>query len=196
MIGTKRLANVRQAVESVIEEKIMGDIVETGVWRGGASIMARAVLMAYGVTDRKIVCCDSFEGLPMPNGAQFPEDADSDFHTFAELAVSLEQVRANFTSFGLLDQQVEFVKGWFCNTMPNIETKQIAVLRLDGDMYESTIDPLIHLYDRIPIGGWVIIDDYHVVPASKSAVHDFLDSRGEQQKMHEIDGVGVFFRKG
>jgi hypothetical protein len=80
--------------------------------------------------------------------------------------------------------------------MPYLETKQIAVLRLDGDMYESTIDPLIYLYDRIPVGGWVIIDDYHVVPASKRAVHDFLDSRGEQQDIHEIDGVGVYFRKG
>ena len=169
--------------------------VETGVWRGGASIMARAVLFAYGVTDRKVICCDSFEGLPTPNEEQFPHDIGSDFHTYPELAVSLEEVRENFAKFDLLDDQVEFIKGWFRDTMPLVPSEKIAVLRLDGDMYESTIDPLIHLYDRIPDGGWVIVDDYNVVPAAKKAVHDFLNSRGETQTMREIDGVGVFFRK-
>ena len=195
MVGTKRLANVRLVLESVISEGIPGDFVETGVWRGGASIFARAVMLAYGVTDRRVICCDSFEGLPPPNANQFAADEGSDFHTYPELAVSLDEVRANFTKFDLLDDQVEFLKGWFRDTMALVPSKEIAVLRLDGDMYESTIDPLIHLYDRIPDGGWVIVDDYHVVPAAKKAVHDFLDSRGETQALREIDGVGVFFRK-
>lgn len=195
MIGTKRLANIRLVLESVIGEKVPGDFVETGVWRGGASIYAKAVLTAYGSIDRKIICCDSFEGLPEPDADQFPKDKDSDFHTYPELAVSLEEVRANFETFDLLDDNVEFLKGWFRDTMEKVPSEKIAVLRLDGDMYESTIDSLIHLYDRIPDGGWVIVDDYHVVPACRDAVHDFLSERNETPELREIDGIGVFFRK-
>jgi hypothetical protein len=95
----------------------------------------------------------------------------------------------------LLDDQVIFVKGWFKDTMPLIKSKKIAVLRLDGDMYESTIDPLNHLFDRIPVGGYVIVDDYHVVPAAKKAVHDFLDRKKLKVELIEIDGVGVYFKK-
>ena len=195
MVGTKRLANVRLVLESAIADGVPGDFVETGVWRGGASIFARAILLAYGSTDRRVICCDSFEGLPPPNASQFAADEGSDFHTYPELAVSLEEVRANFAKFDLLDDQVEFLKGWFRDTMAHVPSEKIAVLRLDGDMYESTIDPLTHLYDRIPDGGWVIVDDYHVVPAAKRALHDFLNSREEKQMLREIDGVGIYFRK-
>jgi hypothetical protein len=195
MIGTKRLANVRLVLESVIGERVPGDFVETGIWRGGACIMARAVLSAYGVTDRRVIACDSFEGLPPPDAQQFPADVDSKFHEYADLAVSLEEVRSNFAKFDLLDDQVVFLKGWFRDTMPKVPSQKVAVLRLDGDMYESTIDPLRHLYDRIPPGGWVVVDDYHVVPSAKAALHDFLNERRESPTLHEIDGVGVFFRK-
>ena len=195
MVGTKRLSNVRMVLESVLGEQVPGDFVETGVWRGGACIMARAVLMTYGVTDRRVIVCDSFEGLPPPNSEAYPSDAGSDFHTFPDLAVSLEQVKANFSKYDLLDDQVVFLKGWFRDTMPMVPSEQIAVLRLDGDMYESTIDPLRQLYDRIPAGGFVIVDDYHVVPAAKQAVHDFLDERRIPVNLREIDGVGVYFRK-
>ncbi len=195
MVGTRRLANFRFLIEKVIKRGIPGDIVETGVWRGGACIMARAILKAYGVKDRKVVACDSFEGLPPPNESEFPADKGSNFHEFADLSVSLEKVKENFARFGLLDDQVVFLKGWFRDTMKDVPSRQIAVLRLDGDMYESTIDPLNHLFDRVSSGGYVIVDDYRVVPASKEALHDFLDVRGLKPEINEIDGVGVYFRK-
>jgi len=195
MIGSKRLKNLREVLIDVIHAGIPGDFIETGVWRGGASIYARAILEVYDVSDRKVICCDSFEGLPAPDEARFPSDAGSPFHRYSELAVSLEQVKSNFEKFGLLDEQVIFLKGWFSETMPRVPSKQIAILRLDGDMYQSTIDPLLHLYDRIPNGGWVIVDDFHMVPAAKQAVEDFLGSRNEKQVFQEIDGVGVCFRK-
>ncbi len=195
MIGSERMRNFRTLVENVIKAKIPGDIVETGVWRGGASIMARAVLMAHDVRDRKVILADSFEGLPPPNESQFPADAGSTFHQFPELAVSLEQVQENFRRFGLLDEQVVFAKGWFRDTMPTLPTHRIAVLRLDGDMYESTIQPLEHLYDRITPGGWIIVDDYEIIPACKAAVTDFLAKRGLNPTIVPIDGVGVYFQK-
>jgi len=195
MVGRKRLHNFRVLIETVIANNVCGDIVETGVWRGGASILARAVLMAHGVRDRRVVLADSFCGLPPPDRSQFPADADSDLHLQADLAVGLEQVRENFRRFNLLDDQVVFVPGWFRDTMPVLQIGAIAVLRLDGDMYESTIDPLRYLYDHVTPGGYVVVDDYHVVPGCRQAVHDFFAGRGDVPVLYEIDGMGVYFRK-
>ncbi|MGH9227176.1 MAG: TylF/MycF/NovP-related O-methyltransferase [Acidimicrobiales bacterium] len=194
MVGRRRLHNFRELIERAIDEGIPGDILEAGVWRGGASILARAVLASRGVTDRRIIVADSFEGLPPPS-EEFPADAGAEFHTHPELAVSLEQVRANFDRFGLLDEQVVFLKGWFRDTMPLVDAEALAVLRLDGDMYESTIVPLEHLYDRLSPGGWVIVDDYHLMAACREAVQDFLAARGIDAPLHDIDRVGVYFRK-
>ena len=195
MIGRKRLRNFRTCIESVLDDGVCGDIVEAGVWRGGASILARAVLAAHGVEDRKVFLADSFAGLPAPDPARYPADEASKLHLFNELAVSRAEVERNFGQFDLLDSQVAFVEGWFRDTMPNFPAQRVAVLRLDGDMYESTIDPLRHLWDRIPPGGWVIVDDYHVVPSSRQATHDFLDDRRIAVQVNEIDGSGVFFQK-
>jgi hypothetical protein len=195
MIGSRRLHNFRRLIERVIRNDIPGDIIETGVWRGGASIMARAVLKAWNVTDRKIIVCDSFQGLPPPNVELWPADHDSNLHTYPDLAVSLEQVQANFTRHGLLDEQVVFLKGWFRDTMPQVPSSTLAVIRLDGDMYESTIDPLNHLYDRLSPGGWLIIDDYSIIPACKAAVQDFFGRRGIKPKLRPIDHCGMCMRK-
>ncbi len=195
MVGTRRLRNFRTLVERVLHDGIPGDILETGVWRGGACIMARAVLAAHGVTDRRIVLADSFQGLPPGDGERFPEDAGSDLHTFEALAVSADTVRANFRKFGLLDDQVLLIEGFFEQTMPTLALDRIAVLRLDGDMYGSTVAVLEGAYDKVSPGGWIIIDDYEVVWASKQAVTDFLARRGLVPTFQPIDGVGVFFQK-
>ncbi len=195
MIGSARMQNFRRLIERAIAMGVRGDIVETGVWRGGASIMARAVLSAYDVKDRLVVLADSFEGLPPGDPERYPADQGSNFHEFPELAVSMEEVRRNFERFGLLDDQVVFIKGWFKDTMPTFPDRPIAILRLDGDMYESTIDPLTYLFDRVSSGGWIIVDDYEWVPACKAAVTDFLCQRGLHPDITPIDGVGVFFQK-
>jgi O-methyltransferase len=195
MVGVARMRNFRSLLERVLAEDVPGDIVETGVWRGGASIMAKAVLHAHGDTRRRVFLADSFEGLPPPNGVAFPADEGSTFHEYKELAVSEEQVKENFRRLGLLDERVITVRGWFRDTMPTFPVSQIAILRLDGDMYESTIDPLNALYDKISRNGWIIVDDYLWIDACKRAVHDFLDGRGLKAEITHIDGVGVFFQK-
>jgi len=194
MVGRRRLRNFRALIERAIDDGVPGDILEAGVWRGGASILARAVLASRGVTDRRVIVADSFEGLPPPS-EQFPADAGADFHTHPELAVSLEDVRANFDRFGLLDDRVVFVKGWFRDSMPLVDAEALAVLRLDGDMYESTIVPLIHLYDRLSPGGWVIVDDYQLMAPCQEAVRDFFNDRGIGPQLHDIDHAGVYFRR-
>jgi O-methyltransferase len=195
MVGEKRMNNFRTLIERVIQENVAGDIIETGVWRGGACIMARAVLKAYGITDRRVILADSFEGLPPPDGKTYPADKGATWHKMAPLAVSLEHVKENFNKFDFLDDQVVFLKGWFKDTMPLVESKKIAVLRLDGDMYESTITVLDALYDKVTSGGWVIVDDYDLVPACKQAVTDFLERRKLAPEIIPIDGIGVYFQK-
>jgi O-methyltransferase len=196
MIGVKRLANLRMLAETVISNEIPGDFIETGVWRGGACILMRAVLNAYQVTDRRVWVADSFQGLPPPDVQRYPADAESTFHTFKELSVPLEMVRRNFEKYGLLDDQVVFLKGWFKDTLPTSQIQRLALLRMDGDLYESTIVALNALDSKLSPGGYVIVDDYHVVSGCRKAIRDFLAARKiPSPRLSEIDGVGVFWQK-
>ncbi len=194
MIGMKRMINLRQIAEHVLQTNTPGDFIETGVWRGGACIFMRAILKAYGVKDRFVWVADSFEGLPKPNPDMYPDDADDVHHTFNALAVSLEEVKNNFKKYNLLDDNVKFLKGWFSDTLHKAPIEKLAILRLDGDMYESTTDGLRNLYDKLSIGGFVIVDDYGLNNCRK-AVHDFRDKRGIHDTINNIDNMGVFWQK-
>ena len=195
MVGMKRLDNLQACLESVIARDVPGDFIETGVWRGGASIFARGVLRAHGVTDRIVWLADSFAGLPPPDPERYPADAGDRLHTHAYLAVSLADVKGNFERFGLLDGQVRFLEGWFRDTLPVSPIERLAVLRLDGDMYESTMDALRALYPRLSRGGFVIVDDYGAVPACQRAVHDYRDAQGITDPIQTIDWTGAFWQR-
>ncbi|WP_211348721.1 TylF/MycF family methyltransferase [Nocardioides litoris] len=194
MVGLKRLANVRHCLESVLADSVPGDFVETGAWRGGTCIYARAVLAAHGVTDRDVWVADSFEGLPAPDG-RFAADAGDQHHVEPDLAVSVEQVQDNFRRYDLLDDHVRFLVGWFADTLPTAPIEQVAVLRLDGDMYSSTIDGLEPLYDKVSTGGYVVVDDYGAVKGCAQAIHDFRARRGITDELVPIDWAGVYWRK-
>jgi hypothetical protein len=194
MIGNRRMTNLREIAEYVLESKIPGDFIETGVWRGGACIMMRAVLKAYGDTERRVFVADSFCGLPAPN-PEIAADAGDQHYTFSELFVSSDKVRENFAKYDLLDDQVWFLEGWFSDTLPTAPIDQIAILRLDGDMYESTMDALNALFDRVTPGGFVIVDDYGAVEGCQRAIRNFRASRGIDDPLFDIDGYGAFWRK-
>jgi hypothetical protein len=194
MIGARRLDNVEQCMRSVLEEDVPGDFIETGVWKGGTTIFMRGVLRAYGITDRRVYVADSFEGLPAPDATNYPADRGSDFHLWPGLAIDLAAVRENFGRFGLLDDQLEFVKGWFRDTLPALRGHTWAIIRLDGDLYESTMDALENLYDDLAVGGWLIVDDYEI-EACRQAVTDFRASRGVTDEINAIDGYGVCWQK-
>ena len=195
MIGEKRMDNLQFCVESVIKNNVPGDLIETGVWRGGATIFMRGILKAYGLADRRVWVADSFEGLPEPDEKKYVADRGDKHHTFDFLAVSIEEVKANFSRYGLLDEQVCFLKGWFKDTLPAAPIKQIAVARLDGDMYESTMDALTNLYPRVSAGGYVIIDDYGAVPACRKAVEDYRQNKGINEPIQDIDGLGAYWQR-
>lgn len=195
LIGWKRMTNVQELVEQVLKEGIPGDLFEAGVWRGGAAIFMRGILAAYGDKTRRVWVADSFAGLPPPRPDLYPADAGDTHFQEEALAVSVEQVKRNFERFGLLDDQVEFVKGYFHETLPGCAVEQIAVLRLDGDMYESTIESLRALYDRVSPGGYIIVDDYGYLASCRQAIADFQAERGFSAPVTMVDWTGAYWRK-
>ena len=195
MIGLRRLDNIEYCVTDVLRQQVPGDLIETGVWRGGAAIFMRAILKAYKNTERVVWVADSFEGLPKPNPERYPADAGDRHWTASALAVSLEEVKANFARYDLLDEQVRSLVGWFRDTLPTSPIRQLAVLRLDGDMYESTMDSLHNLYPRLSKGGYVIVDDYGAVPGCRAAVDDFRREHKITATLRQIDWTGMFLQR-
>lgn len=190
MIGALRMENVRTECERVITENVPGDFVETGVWRGGAAIMMRAVLAAYGITDRRVFGADTFAGFPAQS------DTDSNFTVggVSEFSVSLDEVKANFARYRLLDEQVVFLEGLFKDTLPSAPIGRIAVLRLDGDLYDSTKDGLA-LYDKLSPGGTLIADDYFLFDGQRKAIDEFRSAHGIADPIVRIDHFGGFWIK-
>jgi O-methyltransferase len=195
MVGVKRLNNLQFCIERVIKEEIEGDLIETGVWRGGSSIFMRAVLAAYRIEDRKVFVADSFEGLPEPDTDKWPADrGDTHFEHNEYLGVSQSIVENNFKRYGLLDDQVVFLKGYFEDTLPTAPIEKLAILRLDGDMYGSTMDALDSLYSKLSKGGYCIVDDY-ALATCKAAVDDYRAKHNIDAELIKIDWTGVYWRK-
>jgi O-methyltransferase len=196
MIGIKRLDNIQFCVHDVLQRKVPGDLIECGVWRGGATIFMRAALLAYNDSDRRVWVADSFQGLPAPDPKTYPADLALDLNrSNDQLAVGVDTVRLNFARYGLLDDRVKFLVGWFKDTLPNAPIEKLAVLRLDGDLYESTIESLDALYAKVSPGGYVIADDYGSIPACRKAVDDFRARHGVTAQINRIDWAGAYWQK-
>ncbi|MBB3900227.1 TylF/MycF/NovP-related O-methyltransferase [Roseococcus suduntuyensis] len=193
MIGTARMRNLRHLLERALAEDVPGDFIETGVWRGGACIYARGILAAHGDATRRVFVADSFRGLPEPDAEAFPADVGDQHSTYQQLAINQEQVAENFRRYGLLDERVVFLEGWFKDTLPTAPIERLAVLRLDGDMYESTIQALDALYDKVSPGGYVIVDDYILGPCAR-AIEDFRAARGITASLEPVDGAAVWWQ--
>lgn len=197
MIGLKRLQNLQDCIADVVQQNVPGDLIETGVWRGGAAIFMRAVLKALGDKERTVWLADSFQGLPPPSPELYPADKGADFHLSNDvLGVSLEEVKANFARYDLLDDRVRFLKGWFKDTLPSAPIEKLSVLRLDGDLYESTMTALESLYPKLSIGGYAIVDDYAPsVPCCVQAVGDFRTAHNITEEMVSTGEYGVFWKR-
>ena len=192
MIGARRMDNVRSECERVLQAGIPGDFMETGVWRGGACIMMRAVLSAYGIAGRRVIAADSFAGFPVSSAEA---DAGFEFQGHRDFAVPLHEVKAAFARYGLLDAQVVFLEGLFKDTLPAAPVDALAVLRLDGDMYESTKDGLDNLYHKLSPGGTLIADDYYLFEAQRKAVDEFRAAHGISDPIVQIDHFGGYWIK-
>lgn len=195
MIGLDRLNQLESCIIDVLQKGVPGDFIETGVWRGGCTIFMRAMLKAYDLNDRAVWVVDSFEGLPEADFESFPKETTIDFSAWKHLAITEDEVKNNFQLYGLLDDQVKFVKGYFKNVMPTLSINTISILRLDGDMYESTIQCLDALYPKLSIGGYAIIDDYGAVEACAEAVHDYRKKHTITEEIIKIDWSGAYWKK-
>lgn len=202
MLPMVRLNQLQSCVVDVVRRGVPGDVIETGVWRGGATIFMRGIFKALGVGDRRVWVADSFEGLPVPDAEKFPLEAKAHAGPFLtkacnHLAVGIEEVRRNFAAYGLLDDQVRFLKGWFRDTLPGAPIERLAVMRLDGDLYESTYDALVNLYDRLSPGGYVIIDDYGEDSWTycRRAVDEFRSQRNIHDPLIQVDSRCHFWQR-
>lgn len=194
MISLKRFDNIQYCAEYILQNDIPGDFIETGVWRGGACIFMRAILEAYGIKDRKVFVADSFKGLPSPDTSKYPQDAGDYLHETAFLAVDRATVESRFAAYNLLDSQVRFIEGWFEDTMPSAPIDNLAILRLDGDMYGSTMIVLENLYQKLSPGGFCIIDDY-CLPKCRQAVHDYFEKVSISPSLVTVDNSCIYWQK-
>jgi O-methyltransferase len=194
MVGMRRLEHLQWCAERVFEDGVPGDFLEAGVCQGGASILLRALQVAYGQPRRRTWLADSFEGLPVPS-----HEADTNYD-FSEgkqpwLAFSRAAVEDNFRTYDLLSEEVVFLPGWFRDTLENAPVPALAILRLDADLYESTREALVALYDRVSPGGFVVIDDYDAFAPCRTAVQEFRAERGITAPIRHIDRMAVYWRK-
>jgi O-methyltransferase len=191
MVGLNRLDDLQACVEAIVRDGVEGDLVEAGSWRGGASILMRATLDTLGSYDRSVCVADSFEGFPIPDEqhAQTQPFADVGF-----LAVPLEEVRGYFARYGC-EQGVEFVPGFFQETLPNLTDRRWSLLRLDGDSYEATWTTLECFYPGLSTGGYVIVDDYGALAECQQAVKDFRRQEAISDPIETVDWTGVRWRR-
>lgn len=194
MIGRPRMDNIDECAVAALADGIPGDFIETGVWRGGASILMKGILDAYGEDQRSVWVADSFEGVPAPDADKYPADAGHAFNEWDILTVTKAQVQAHFERFGLLDDRVRFLEGWFKDTLPPLENVW-ALIRLDGDLYESTIDAITALYPSLSPGGFLLIDDYWSIPPCKAAITDYRSEHNITEPIVKVDWTGAYWRR-
>jgi hypothetical protein len=195
MIGRRRLASLVDCLTMVLDDDIPGDLIETGVWRGGATILMRGALAAWGDEGRSVWVADSFRGLPPPDGVTWPADEGVDLSGVEALAVPRSVVEANFARYDLLDDRVRFLEGWFADTLPTAPIGRLALLRLDGDLYQSTWEALEYLYPKLSVGGIVIVDDHGAFEPCRRAVADYRERYGITDEIVPVDWTGVWWRR-
>ncbi len=196
MLPLARLDHVEDCLRLIASEGIPGDVIECGVWRGGCCIFMRACLDVLEETGRVVWVADSFRGLPPPDESSNPTQDQSLLHLDPLLSVSADQVRANFEKYGPFQGRVEYLEGWFHETLTRAPLETLALIRLDGDLYSSTMDAFEALYPKLSPGGVAIVDDYHL-PGCRKATNQFLERCGldPSDTLIVVDEHAVWFRK-
>lgn len=196
MTSIENLLFLKEVCKDIHERNIEGEIVETGLWRGGCLIYMKICSDFYG--DHRIAHgFDSFVGCPTP---ELQTEKDKMIESSAaqcrwndHFTVSRNDVEVNFLKYGIDKEEFTLVEGWFHETLPNADIEKISILRLDGDCYSSTIIALENMYDKVSVGGYVIIDDYDL-ECCKLALEDFLETRQIEPALIETSfGEGVIY---
>lgn len=178
--GYRRMSMMECLFDCVLADDVPGDLVEAGVWMGGMTIFFAGLLQANGASERAVWNLDSFEGIPLKGDMElekYPEDRPWAEVWEGKHNCSLQEVKTNFERFGLLNDNVRFVKGLFKDVLPNSPIERIAVLRIDADLYLSTLQALEFLYPRLSPGGYVVFDDWKFEPVRRAIGH-FREEHG------------------
>ena len=208
MAGLARMDSIGRMIRDAGKRNLTGSYAETGVWRGGMSIYATAALQLHGMATRPVYVCDSFQGLPAPRTGSLRARSDAVYHRQKLGVGGVAQVLSNFDHYGVPRGQVVPVVGFFVDSMPPLRTallakgEKLAILRLDGDMYDSTVDVLYNVYDLVQVGGYIVIDDFGWDPGpsfgARYAIMDFRALHGIEDDAHavrNIDGHAAWFYK-
>ncbi|GAB4092302.1 class I SAM-dependent methyltransferase [Flaviaesturariibacter terrae] len=204
MTSPERLFTLSTAVRYVVKNRIQGDFVECGVWRGGSSMMMAIELLAAGEL-RDLYLYDTYEGMSEPGA----EDVDLNQNSADKLLqrsqktnesiiwayATLEDVRQNLSRTGYPAANTHYVQGKVEDSIPATLPRTIALLRLDTDWYESTRHELLHLYPLVAPGGVVIIDDYGHWQGARKAVDEYFAQHNLFPLLHRIDYTGRVFIK-
>jgi Macrocin-O-methyltransferase (TylF) len=195
MVGLRRLDDLQARIEQLVADRIEGDLIEAGAWRGGASILMRATLDSLG-DDRELWVADSFQGFPQPESGTVDDTLETDVGAIDYFAPGLEAVKGYFERFGV-GELVRFVPGFFEQTMAGLGGRRWALIRLDADGYNATRLVLDTLYGGLARGGYVVIDDYFTpgLDVCRDAVDGFRSDHGIEDEITRIDWTGARWRK-
>lgn len=199
MTSLERMAALHDAVRYLEANRIGGDFVECGVWRGGSSMNMALTLLALGASDRELFLFDTFTGMSEPTvddvdvhgrvaQTKFQTMADGDVNKWCY--ASIEEVRDNLRSTGYPQHRLHLVKGKVEDTLPASAPERIALLRLDTDWFESTQHELVHLFPRLVPGGVMIIDDYGHWQGARRAVDGYFENHRLKPLLFRIDYTG------
>jgi hypothetical protein len=201
MGGRKALENTFDIVRKIEHERVPGALVECGIAEGGTAAMLALANKKLGITNREKWFFDSFEGLPEPTEEDYINGKAGVFIRplpKGSCLGTIEQVsELMFLTLNLAEAEVNLIKGWFQETIPSYKEKigDIAILRLDGDWYDSTKIPLENFYEKVSSGGIVIIDDYSTCFGSKKATDEFRMKQNITSPLIPDDRGGVWFEK-
>lgn len=199
----RRIATVELSL-CAVALNIDGDFVETGVYTGGTLVLMTNILQRFGSLQQRTWAADSFQGLPEPveQDIQAVEKTEGKFRRASsypgekgrfssKLTEVIKNLRKNKIKHS--GKHLTILKGWFNDTLPKAPIEKIAFLRLDGDMYVSTIQPLEALYDKVTVGGFIYVDDYGSFAGCKRAVDEFRAKRGITEEMVPVLEKGKIF---
>jgi hypothetical protein len=199
MVGRARLLSLYRHALRICRENIPGDFVECGACRGGSAALLAYVAKTHSRMSRKVYACDTFEGMPEPSDEDRHKGLTAAQCGFpagslpAPVETGLSEIarRAN-----VLDTIIP-IKGLFRDTLPALASKigPVALLHADGDWYESTMEIFSNLFEKVPQGGYVQIDDYGHWDGCRKAVQDYQTAKKIRFPLEQIDYTGFGFIK-
>jgi hypothetical protein len=194
MVSKERLLNLYKQCQKF--QNTTYSFVECGVAKGGCL----ALMSHLGRNNNKIYGFDSFEGMPNITENDLGGYNKSNIHQdFGNLSGGIQNVYKTFQTLNVCMENTTLIKGFFKDTLnvpKNIENiGEIGVLRLDGDWYESTVICLEKLYNKVVVGGVIIIDDYGHWVGAKRATDEFRMKRNISAPLIQTDYTEYYWVK-